>query len=180
MVHDTEDRTSRRFISSVRVSQNQAEDFVRTNSPCSAVLTDIDPNLHADYLLESLEENVKVSLTATGKRKGNLTAERLAKNWGISLDSTKQTLKVTTQRGVRTTANPSLSRRFWTNDRQLRHCRLRCDMYVPLRKHICPDLCNTIWLVPRLPNEGQVGSARSRITNICKRWRAYQYGNGWL
>jgi hypothetical protein len=128
MVHDIGDRTNRRFISSVRVSQNQAEDFVRTNSQCSAALTNVDPNLHADYLLESLEENVKVSLTATGKRKGNLTAERLAKNWGTSLDSAKQTLKVTAQCGVRTTANPSLSRRFRTNDRQLRHRRLRCDM----------------------------------------------------
>jgi hypothetical protein len=114
MVHDTGDGTNRRFISSVissvRVSRNQAEDFVRTNSQCSAVLTDIDPNLHADHLLESLEENVKVSLTATGKRKGNLTAEGLAKNWGMSLDSAKQTLKVTAQRGARTAANPSLCR----------------------------------------------------------------------
>jgi hypothetical protein len=65
----------------------------------------------------------------TNKRKGTMTAQRLAKNWGISLDSAKQTLNVTTQRGVRTTANPSLSRRFRTNDRQLRYRRLRCDMY---------------------------------------------------
>jgi hypothetical protein len=130
MVHDTGDeRNNRRFISSVQVSRDQACDFVNRNSQCSAVLTDIDPNLHEDYFVESLVQNVKVASTTTGKRKGNLTAERLAKNWSISLDSAKQTLKVTTQRGVRTTANPSLSRRFRTNDRQLRYRRLRCDMY---------------------------------------------------
>jgi hypothetical protein len=128
MVHNTGDGTNRRFISIVRVSRNQAEAFVQTNSQCSAVLTNIDPNPHADHLLESLKENAKVSSTATGKRKGNLTAERLAKDWGTSLDSAKQTLKVTAQPGARTAANPSPSRQFRTNDRQLRHHRLRCDM----------------------------------------------------
>jgi hypothetical protein len=41
--------------------------------------------------------NVKVSATGTGKRKHTLSAERLAANWGISLDAAKQTLEVTTQ-----------------------------------------------------------------------------------
>ncbi len=130
MVHDTGDGNNRRHISSVRVSRDRACAFVSSTSQCSAVLTDIDPNLHEDYLLESLERNVQVSSTATGRRKGNLTAERLAKNWSIPLASAKQTLKVTTQRGIRTTANPSLSRRFRTNDRQLRCRRLRCDMHM--------------------------------------------------
>ena len=58
-----------------------------------------------------------------------MTAERLAKNWSNSLDAANQTLKVTTQRGICTTANPSLSRRIRTNDRQLRYCSLQCDMY---------------------------------------------------
>jgi hypothetical protein len=129
LVHDTGDENNRRFISSVSVSRNQACDFVNRNLQCSAVLSDIDPNLHDDFLLKSLQRNVKISSTTTNKRRGTLTAERLAKNWGISLDSAKQTLDVTTQRGVRTTANPSLSRRFRTNDRQLRYRRLRCDMY---------------------------------------------------
>jgi hypothetical protein len=129
MVHDTGDGNNRRFISSVKVSRNQAKDFVQANSQCSAMLTDVDPNPHKDHSLESLEANVKVSSTATGNRKGTLMAERLAKNWGMSLDSAKRTLKVATQRGVRTAANPSLSRRFRMNDRQLRCHRLRCNMH---------------------------------------------------
>jgi len=128
LVHETGDR-NRRYISSVRVSRDQATDFNNRNCQCSAILREINPNLQDAHLIQSFERNVRVSSTATGKRKGILTAERLAKNWSISLDAAKQTLKVTTQRGVRTTANPSLSRRFRTNDRQLRYRRLRCDMY---------------------------------------------------
>jgi hypothetical protein len=129
-VHDTAgDRSSRRIISSVSVSRARAWDFDHANLQCSAVLTDIDPNLHDDFFLESLERDVKVSATGTGKRKHTLSAERLTKNWAISLDSAKQTLDVMTQRGVRTVGNPGLSRRFRINDRQLRYRRLRCDMY---------------------------------------------------
>jgi hypothetical protein len=45
-----------------------------------AVLTDINPNLHEDFFLESLETNVRVSATGTGKGKHTLSAEKLAKN----------------------------------------------------------------------------------------------------
>jgi len=48
----------------------------------------------------------------------------LARRWGISPDAARQTLSRTTQRGVRTCLNPTLSRRFPTNDRMLRYNRL--------------------------------------------------------
>ena len=101
MVHNTGDRS--KLISPVQVSRNHACDFANWNSQCSAVLTDIDPNLHKGYFVESLVNNVKVASTATGKRRGSMTTERLATNWSISLDAAKQTLRVTTQRGVCTT-----------------------------------------------------------------------------
>jgi hypothetical protein len=86
MVHDAGDKNNGRHISSVRVSRNRACAFVSSStSQCSAALTDVDPNLHEDGLLESLERNVKVSSTATGERKGDLTAERLAKKWSACL-----------------------------------------------------------------------------------------------
>jgi hypothetical protein len=111
------------------VSRACACDYVNANSQCLAVLTDINPNLHEDFLLESLKMNVKVSAAGTGQRKHTLPSEKLAKNWAISLDAAKQTLDVKTQQGVKTVANPSLSRRFRTNNRQLRYRQLRCDMY---------------------------------------------------
>jgi hypothetical protein len=90
--------SSSRRIDSVSVSHARACDLVNANSQCLAVLTGIGPNLHhGDFLLESLQMNVKVSATGTGKRKHTLSAERLATNWGISLDAAKQTLEVTTK-----------------------------------------------------------------------------------
>jgi hypothetical protein len=124
MVHDTGDENT-----SFKVSRNQACGFADRNSQCSAVLTEMNPNLHDGFLIRSLEQNVKVSSTATGKRKGNLTVERLSENWSISPDSAKQTLQVATQQGVRTATNPTPSRRFRTNDFQLRCRRLQCDMH---------------------------------------------------
>jgi hypothetical protein len=88
---------NRRFISSVRVSRAQACDYDFWNLQCSAALTDIDPNLHEDHLLRMLKSSVKVLSAATRKRRGNTMAERLAKNWSISVDSAKQTLEVATQ-----------------------------------------------------------------------------------
>ena len=48
----------------------------------------------------------------------------LARRWGISPETARQTLSRTTQRGVRTCLHPTLSRRFPTNDRMLRYKRL--------------------------------------------------------
>ena len=53
----------------------------------------------------------------------------LAKNWGIGLDAARRTVETTTQKGVRTILHPTLSRRFRTNDRQLRYRRLSHDMF---------------------------------------------------
>jgi hypothetical protein len=75
MVKDAVDTNNRRFISSVKASRAQAWDYDFCNLQCSAALTDIDPNLHDGHLLRTLESNVKVSSTATGKRRGNLMAE---------------------------------------------------------------------------------------------------------
>ena len=58
-----------------------------------------------------------------------LDAPTLARRWGIGLEAAKNTLKKTTQRAIRTVAHPSISRRFRTNDRQLRYRRIPCDMF---------------------------------------------------
>jgi hypothetical protein len=55
--------------------------------------------------------------------------EVLSKSWGIGKESARRMVKVTTQRGVRRVLYPPLSRRFRTNDRQLRYRRLRSDAF---------------------------------------------------
>ena len=57
----------------------------------------------------------------------------------------KKTLKVTTQRGIRTVLYPTLDRRFKTNDKMLRYSRLNTNMYadtmftskISLRQNTC-------------------------------------------
>ena len=69
--------------------------------------------------IQSATLNV-AAMHITGHKR-SIDAPTLARNWGIGLQAAKQTVKVTTQRGIRSIANPSLSRRFRTNDRQLRY-----------------------------------------------------------
>ena len=104
--------------------------------------------LPENLLGQALEGTVMVSsvrkskmVTARQKREASLkslkmfksghaiSAEILAKQWGIGISRARQTLDVTTHKGVRTLLHPTLSRRFRTNDRQLRHRRLSHDMF---------------------------------------------------
>lgn len=91
----------------------------------------------------ALEANVQVALTRTcdsperynvsrvytGKRRGAVDHITLANRWGISIEKAKNTVKRTTQLGVRTVLHPSLSRRFRTNDRMLRYRRFQHNLY---------------------------------------------------
>ena len=53
----------------------------------------------------------------------------LASRWGIDPHKAMNTVKRTTQRGVRSCLHPALSRRFPTNDRMLRYDRLPHTMF---------------------------------------------------
>lgn len=63
----------------------------------------------------------------SGERHSIVSAEDLSRRWGIGLGSAKQTLKVTTQRGVRSAILP-LSRRY-RSDRFYQNRRIKCDIY---------------------------------------------------
>jgi hypothetical protein len=58
--------------------------------------------------------------TATGPRSSTLTPEKLAQRWGIGLETAKNTLRVTTQKGICSTMYP-VERRFHTRQAQLRY-----------------------------------------------------------
>ena len=73
--------------------------------------------------------NVNVSGVTSSDRHDGVDATTLERNWGIGLHAAKETLKVTTQRGVQTMVHPSLSRRFQTNDCQLRYRRLGIECF---------------------------------------------------
>ena len=98
-----------------------------------------------DNLAKALDANINVShlrvvkprkaprvSAEVGSKLGNLqsvkgkpvNAELLAKRWGIDQRKALNTVRMTTQRGVRTVLHPSLSKRYPTNDRMLRYKRL--------------------------------------------------------
>jgi hypothetical protein len=58
-----------------------------------------------------------------------IDAATLAKNWGIRIEAAKRTRLVTTQRRIRRMIHPSLTKRYKTNDRQLRYRRLPVTIY---------------------------------------------------
>jgi hypothetical protein len=61
--------------------------------------------------------------------KGGIAAATLANNWGNGIEAANRTCLVTTQRGIRRMVHPSLTKRYKTNDRQLRYRRLPFTMY---------------------------------------------------
>jgi hypothetical protein len=61
--------------------------------------------------------------------KAGVDAAALAKNWDIGIEAAKRTRLVTTQRGIRIMIHPSLTKRYKTNDRQLRYRRLPVTMF---------------------------------------------------
>jgi hypothetical protein len=100
----------------------------------------------AGYLDDSafslaLEESVQVSLVQSSLRnvhfiasvrsgKGAFTVDgpTLAQRWDTTLMKSTNTVKVITQRGVRTVLHPTLSQKFKTNDRFLQYRQIPSDM----------------------------------------------------
>jgi hypothetical protein len=94
------------------------------------MLNDINPMLDDSELLPALIASVKVtsaqmdaqlhvaniSNMQVTQKKHMIKAEELARTFGIGIDAAHRTLKVTTQRGIRTVLHPNISRRFRTND----------------------------------------------------------------
>jgi hypothetical protein len=80
--------------------------------------------------LDDTNLNLDISLVKFEMRdKAGVDAAKLAKNWGIGLEAAKRTRLVTTQRGIIGMIHPSFTKRYKTNDMQLRYRRLPVAMY---------------------------------------------------
>ena len=99
-----------------------------SNSQTSSVLNEISPILDTRNLLLKCATHTVSDLSQNNKR-NIIDHHRLANNWKIGPEMAKKTLKVTTQRGIRTMLAPTLDRRFKTNDKMLRYSRLNTNMY---------------------------------------------------
>ena len=93
---------------------------------CSYQSVDItDDNLFA----QTLEKGVNVCRVKTSRGWRAIDETTLAEKWMVSPQIARQTLARTTRRGIRTTSDPTMSRRFTTNDRQMRYKHLPHDLY---------------------------------------------------
>lgn len=68
---------------------------------------------------------IGVMTTAAAQK---LDPETSARRWGIGIKAARETIKRTTQRGMRSVSHASLSRRFRPNDRQMRCRRLPVEL----------------------------------------------------
>jgi len=70
-----------------------------------------------------LFDEYHVNGVSSSQKRGSVTAEELAERWGIGLEAAKRTLGVCTQLVVRV-EEPTLKKRFSSNDRMLRYNRI--------------------------------------------------------
>ena len=92
------------------IPQSETLDFHLGDTMHSHELVNTDT--HGPQTIASITSSV---------RKPCIQATHLAKNWGIELETATCTVEATTQRGLWTVLHNTLSRRFCTNDRQLRY-----------------------------------------------------------
>jgi hypothetical protein len=80
--------------------------------------------------LDNITANLNLSLVKYEMRdKAGVDAETLAKNLGIGIEAAKRTRLVNTQRGIIRMIQPSLTKRYNKNYRQLRYHRLPVTMF---------------------------------------------------
>ncbi len=112
--------------------QDESEVIMKTskNIQVSAVMCEVSDMLDLGSFARAIRrEDYNICSLRSGKRTG-VTAQQLAEKWNISPDLAKRTLQSTTQLCIRTSSNPSLARRFPTNDRMLRYNRLDTTMFM--------------------------------------------------
>jgi hypothetical protein len=123
----------RRQLCSLRQKEEEIKHLSSKYSDTSAKFQDLSAVLDDGTLLAELDDNnlnLNISLVKSEMRdKGGIDAATLAKNWGIGIEAAKRTRLVTTQRDIRRMIHTSLTKRYKTNDRQLRYRRLPFTMY---------------------------------------------------
>jgi hypothetical protein len=115
-------------------SYTRAKQHSEYHSQCSAVLSNVTTTLNDDQFATAMTNDVKVRYssihsTTTGSKQSKLTAPELACKWNIGLEAAEQTLKVTTQRGIRNVTRQNLTKRYPTSDRHFYYRRLNTTLF---------------------------------------------------
>ena len=67
---------------------------------------------------------------SSGKKKYPITEKELMERWRIRKEEATATVLATTQRLIRSLIEPTLNRRYKTNDRMLRYFRIQTDVFM--------------------------------------------------
>jgi hypothetical protein len=135
-----------------------------------------------ENITAATDSNVSLVISEM-REKAGVDAATLANNWGIGIEAAKRTRLVTTQTGIRIMIHPSLTKRYKTNDRQLRYHRLTVTMFtdtmystIPLRQQnkAAQILCTDFGFVRAFPmkKESEAHEAlsllfhRDGVTNV--------------
>jgi hypothetical protein len=125
----------RRHVCSLRQKEAEIKLISAKYSETSSKLQDLSPAFDDGTLLDELDNvttttYLNVYLVKSEMRdKAGVDGATLAHNWGIGIEAAKRTRLVTNQRGIRIIIHPSLTKRYKTNDRQLRNRRLPVTMF---------------------------------------------------
>jgi Fe2+ or Zn2+ uptake regulation protein len=102
------------LISEVYDARNFCERLISSVNIATAYRDDLD----------AWEEQRKVSSITSNDRHSRVTPEEVARKWNIGLETAKNTLRVTTQYGIRTAVHP-MTRRLRVDHLHLHRHRLR-------------------------------------------------------
>ncbi|KAI2507886.1 hypothetical protein MHU86_6544 [Fragilaria crotonensis] len=80
---------------------------------------------------DASSEEIGIAAIRTGDVTSDVTPENVARRWMVGLETAKNSLKVTTQQGIRSIPNPA-TRRFKTQMAHLRYPRLRGMFYADI------------------------------------------------
>ena len=116
-----------RRLCSVTKTFSQARSIVSMRDTVATSLQATSRTLDDGSFADDLNRTISaLSRTSAGNQ---FDPDMLARNWGIDRATARRTIESTTQRGIRTLLHPTLSRRFRTNDRQLRYRRLPVECF---------------------------------------------------
>ena len=140
----------RRTIMKTKTDLGSKMDAYETSESTSAVprvLSDISNTLNDNLFVSAIRSTVETTYddfvqskitpevtknkvaSTKSKPRYKLSPEILSQKWNIGLEAAKRTLQVTTQRGLKTVVDPSIARRWGTNDRSMRYNRLKSDLF---------------------------------------------------
>ena len=137
---EPDDPTAEQAEQNMLNGNGQIRDSIRQDGTTARTISIINciyrrqEELEPDSFGQSLQQKYgtqsrEVKAVRVGKALPPVSAIDLAKRWAIGIDAAERTVKATTQTAVRTTLHSTLSRRYPTNDRQLRYRRLPCDVF---------------------------------------------------